>query len=116
MHGNTSATDRQRKPLEPVRVRARFARGTTPRDLADGVAVLSVTEVVTRAVTDYWCEPLPGGGYRLRKFARGERYDLPADLSACSCGDRTHRPERPGGCKHMAALRQALPAVTKATA
>jgi hypothetical protein len=53
-------------------------------------------------------------GYRLTKFGGGRRYDLPADLSACTCADRTHRPDRPGGCKHMAALRLALPAVNKA--
>ena len=58
----------------------------------------------------------PSAGYRLRKFGSGKQHDLPADLSACSCGDRTHRPERPGGCRHMAALRQALPTVTKASA
>jgi hypothetical protein len=38
-------------------------------------------------------------------------YDLPPDLSGCDCPDRTHKPERPGGCKHMVALRLALPGV-----
>jgi uncharacterized Zn finger protein len=35
-------------------------------------------------------------------------YDLPADLSGCDCPDATYHPERPGGCKHGAALRAAL--------
>jgi hypothetical protein len=37
-----------------------------------------------------------------------ELYDLPADLSSCSCPDRTFHPEREGGCKHMKALSAAL--------
>jgi hypothetical protein len=46
-------------------------------------------------------------GYRLLK-ADGAMYDLPADLSGCDCPDATYHPERPGGCKHGAALRAAL--------
>ncbi len=117
MESNTSAPDRQqREPLRPVTVRARFGDGTTAEDLAAGRAILVVRD--GDGESSYWCEAHFAGekcvGYRLRKFGSGRQYDLPADLSACSCGDRTHRPDRPGGCKHMAALRQALPAVTKA--
>jgi hypothetical protein len=114
MKSNTSAPAGQRKAPEPVSVRARFAGGATTEDLADGTAVLSIRD--GDGETSYWCEALLTGGYRLHKFGAGRRYDLPADLSGCTCGDRTHRPERPGGCKHMAALRQALPSVTKASA
>jgi hypothetical protein len=49
-------------------------------------------------------------GYQLRK-ATGELYDLAADLSRCNCPDTTAHPERPGGCKHQAALRAALKAL-----
>jgi hypothetical protein len=38
-------------------------------------------------------------------------YDLPADFSTCDCPDHTYHPERPGGCRHMKALRAALAAV-----
>jgi hypothetical protein len=49
-------------------------------------------------------------GYRLLK-ADGTMYDLTADLSGCDCPDHTFHPERPGGCKHMQALRAALAAL-----
>ena len=50
-------------------------------------------------------------GDKLQKFATGEQYTLPATLDDCECGDATWRSERPGGCKHQQALRQALVAV-----
>jgi hypothetical protein len=114
MESNTSAPAGQPKALQPVSVRARFFGRPTARALAEGRAILSIRD--GDGESSYWCEALPAGGYRLKKFGAGRRYDLPADLSSCTCGDRTHRPERPGGCKHMAALRQAAPAVTKASA
>ena len=49
-------------------------------------------------------------GYRLLK-ADGAMYDLPLDLSSWDCPDHTSHPERPGGCKHMAALKAALAAL-----
>jgi hypothetical protein len=96
-------------------MRARFVAGATPEGLAAGAAILSVTEADTGKATCYWCEARPAGGFRLRKFGGGGPHDLPGDLSGCTCADRTHRPDRPGGCRHMAALRQALPALTKAS-
>jgi hypothetical protein len=51
-------------------------------------------------------------GYRLLK-ADGSMYDLPADLSGCDCPDHCFHPERPGGCKHMAALGAALAALAQ---
>jgi hypothetical protein len=114
---STTATETPRAPtpLEPVNVRAFFVGGATRRDVIDGAAVLSVTDLATNQEAAYWCEALYDGGacvgFRLTKFGSGQKYDLPRDLSACDCGDRTHRPGRPGGCRHMAALRQALPAV-----
>ncbi len=58
----------------------------------------------------YAVEQLLGGdnlelvGYRLTGQDGGAVYDLPLDLSGCDCPDHTFHPERPGGCKHMAAL------------
>ena len=51
-------------------------------------------------------------GYRLLK-ADGAMYDLPVDLSGCDCPDHCYHPERPGGCKHMAAMRAALAALAQ---
>jgi len=52
-------------------------------------------------------------GFRLRKFATGEVYDVPRALGSCTCADDTYRPDRSGGCRHQQALRQALPTVVK---
>ncbi len=72
--------------------------------------------VLTINGTGYELLPLYDGdalvGHRLLK-ADGAMYDLPADLSGCDCPDHCHHPERPGGCKHMAALRAALAALAK---
>jgi hypothetical protein len=103
-----------------VRVRAYFVGGATRQDVLDGAAVLSITDQATRGEQAYWTAAVYDGGacvgFRLRKLGSGEVYDLPRDLSACDCGDRTFRPQRPGSCRHMAALRQALPDVHRATA
>jgi hypothetical protein len=102
-----------------VQVQARFVGGATRRDVIDGSAVLSIVsgDATDTDETPYWCQAIYDGerctGFRLTKFATGEVYDLPRDLSICDCPDRTYRPERPGGCRHMVALRQALPTVRK---
>jgi hypothetical protein len=110
---------RERKPAEPVQVRARFVGGASRQEVIDGSAVLSIVsgDATDTDETPYWCQAIYDGGrcvgFRLTKFATGEVYDLPRDLSGCDCPDRTYRPERPGGCRHMAALRQALPTVAR---
>jgi hypothetical protein len=113
----TRAPPPQRKPLLPVQVRAYFVGGATRQDVIDGAAVLSITDLDRQEEAPYWLEALYQGdsctGFRLRKFGGEEVYDLPRDLSGCDCADRTYRPERPDGCRHMAALRQALPTVTR---
>ncbi len=120
MHANAPARARQRKPLPPVNVTARFVGGATRQDVIDGAAVLSIAtgDDTDRDESAYWCRAIFAGdvctGFRLTKFGTGEVYDLPRDLSSCDCPDHTYRGERPGGCKHMAALRQALPTVSKA--
>jgi hypothetical protein len=106
-----------RKPLYPVDVDAAFVGGATRRDLLDGAAVLEIAtgDATDRDVTPYWTLAVYDGerlaGFALVKFVTGERYDLPLDLSTCDCPDHVYRPRRPGGCKHMAALRQALPSL-----
>ena len=105
------------KPLSPVSVVARFVGGATRQDVLDGAAVLSITtgDDTDRDESAYWCRAVFEGerctGFQLVKFGTGEVYDLPRSLDSCDCPDGTYRPERPGGCKHQQALRQALPTV-----
>jgi hypothetical protein len=98
-----------------VNVRAYFVGGTSRQDVVDGSAVLSITDLGTGEEAAHWLAAVFTGGrcagFRLRKLGGAGAYELPRDLSSCSCPDRAHRPGRPGGCRHMAALRQALPAV-----
>lgn len=118
MNATLTRPARQRKPLSPVNVRARFVGGATRQDVLDGAAVLSITDLTTREEAAYWLEAVYDGercvAFRLRKFGGEEQYDLPRDLSSCDCPDGIYRAERPGGCRHMAALRQALPTVARA--
>jgi hypothetical protein len=53
-------------------------------------------------------------GYRLVK-ADGTTYDVctTEEHWTCDCPDATFQPERPGGCKHVAALRAALAVARK---
>ena len=50
-------------------------------------------------------------GYRMAK-PDGTAYDVctTEEHWSCDCPDATFHPERPGGCKHIAALRAALKA------
>jgi hypothetical protein len=106
------------KPLQPVNVKATFVGGATRRDVINGAAVLSIRDGDDEE-SAYWCVAVYDPGrcvaFRLVKFGTGEQYDLPRDLSSCDCPDRTYKPERPGGCKHMVALQQALPTVAGTT-
>jgi hypothetical protein len=113
-------TARPRNPLQPVRVTASFVGGATRDDVIHGQAVLSI---VSGDATDsdesaYWLKAVYDGercvSFRLIKFGTGDQYDLPRDLSTCDCPDRVYRGERPGGCRHMVALQQALLTVTEA--
>jgi hypothetical protein len=84
-------------------------------DLIAGHAVLAIT---TGDETDsdtrvYWLKADVDhtgrvASFELSRFGTGEMYRLPADLSSCDCPDHTFREDRPGGCKHRVALRQAL--------
>jgi hypothetical protein len=109
-----SKSDRS-KPLLPVSVRAFFVGGATRQDVIDNAAVLSITDEATHVEKAYWCAAIFEGesciGFRLTAFGSGEVYDLPKNLSGCDCPDHTYKSERPGGCKHMVALKLALPTV-----
>jgi hypothetical protein len=54
-------------------------------------------------------------GYRLTKPADLASYDICTHEQPwkCDCPDATFHPERPGGCKHVAALRAALRAASQ---
>ena len=100
---------RQRQPLQPVNVRACFVGGATLDDVINGQAVLSIKDGDDEE-SAYWCRAIFDGdrciSFQLTKFGTGEVYDLPRDLSLCDCPDRTYKPDRPGGCRHMIGLRQ----------
>jgi hypothetical protein len=106
--------------LEPVQLlRVECTAGIA--DLIAGHAVLAVsvgddTDSTTRV---YWLRADVDyrgkiTGFELSQFGTGVKYELPADLASCSCPDHVHREERPGGCNHMRALREALLAIGKA--
>jgi hypothetical protein len=101
---------------DPVSVKASWVGGYSAADLRRGTAVLAI---VTGDGSDadervYWAKGVvrKGGkfqGVELRQFATARTYFVRFSGSGfvdCSCGDRVHRPNRPGGCKHMAALNQ----------
>jgi hypothetical protein len=46
------------------------------------------------------------GGYQIVKPDRTV-YHIDGELWVCDCPDATYRSERPGGCKHVAALKAA---------
>jgi hypothetical protein len=112
---------RQRKPLLPVNVTATLTGSANPADLPDelacGVAILTIisgdeTDPDTRV---YWCrfvfadcEPY---AVELIRFGSRERYRITLSDERCDCPDATYRGNRPGGCKHVNALRQVLPAL-----
>ena len=100
------------KPLLPVSVVAHFVAEPTDEDLLIGAAVLEIVD--DREMSSYWLQANTERGnivgWSLRKFGSGEVYHLPRDLSSCECGDAVYRSERPGGCRHQQAIRQALTA------
>ena len=120
MNATTERPRRQAKPLQPVNVRAVFVGGATRDDVIAGQAVLSIVtgDDSDRDEKPYWIKALFDGercvGFSLTTFGTGEGHILSRDLRSCTCGDALYRPNRPGGCRHQAALRQALPTVTVA--
>jgi hypothetical protein len=99
-------------PRNPIKTATRRATGqarwlTRPNVCREG-GVLEVNG------TAYEVLPLHDGedhvGFRLLK-ADGTMYDVDTAWWRCDCPDTTFHPERPGGCKHVAALRAALAAL-----
>jgi hypothetical protein len=108
-----SSVNGRRNPLQPVEVAA--ALEASLADLIAGHAVLSISrgDHTDRDVWFYWVKAHLDHegrvtGFELSKFGTDQRYDLPADLSSCDCPDHIYREERPGGCRHMQAMKQAL--------
>ena len=104
--------NRERKPLEPVSVTGRFSEGVTPDQLPQGSAILEIQDAKGEAF--YWCEAVGRHGrvlgVWLQKFGTGARHYVHLDGEVCcTCEDSTYRPDRPGGCRHVVALGQALP-------
>jgi hypothetical protein len=106
-----NATDRgqrPRKPLLPARVTAEHvaynrALGLGTLDIrAEGGGVETYLAFANRDAGRLV-------GMRPVKLSDGATHDI--DLTAspwrCDCGDATHRPDRPGGCRHVVALRHA---------
>jgi hypothetical protein len=101
----TTATrkPRQRKPLAPVHGSARLLQAIgTVGPVCNRVGEVSIDGKA------YFCR-CTATAYQLFGFdqKKGEptHYDLPLDCSSCDCPDQTYRADRPGGCKHMAAMR-----------
>jgi hypothetical protein len=94
-----------------VDVSAAFIGGASRQDVIDGCAVLGING------TPYWCEARMSGdtceGFTLRKFGgTADAYFVARNLRSCSCPHSNYNPTRPLGCKHICALRIALPTVT----
>jgi hypothetical protein len=110
-----------RPPLQPIQLlRVECQAGIA--DLIAGHAVLAIsvgddTDSDTRV---YWLKADVGHAGKIRsfeltQFGTGVRYELDTDLTSCSCPDHVYREERPGGCKHMRALREALLSMGRAS-
>jgi hypothetical protein len=115
---------RQRKPLLPVNITAQLTGGEfnacLPEELARGVAILSIAtgDDTDRDVKLYWTRFLFHNGeayaVELTRFGTAKKYIITLEDETCNCPDAEYRSERPGGCRHVVALRQALPAVANA--
>jgi hypothetical protein len=117
---------RQRKTLLPVQVHAELYVGTDPSslpdDLANGVAMLTIRsgDATDQDTRRYWVRFLfsHGNAYavQLTRFGSREVYLITLADERCDCPDSVYAADRPGGCKHVVALRQVLPTVGKAGA
>jgi hypothetical protein len=108
------------KPLEPVQLlRVECQAGIADLIAGHAVLAISVGDPTDSNNTVYWVRADVDyrgkiTGFQLQQFGTGVRYELDADLTSCSCPDATYREERPGGCKHRRALREALLGIGKA--
>jgi hypothetical protein len=104
----------ERKPLQPVQLlRVECRAGIEDVILGRAVLVIVSGDATDSDTAGYWLKADVSHtghivSWQLQKFATGERYNLPADCSSCECADHVYREERPGGCRHMVAMRQAV--------
>jgi hypothetical protein len=107
-----------RKPLQPASGKCLWLRRPIwPCELIpDGVpGLLRIRETVYHVLplADLPATgPVITRGYRLTKDDGTTTYDVCLEgHGSCDCPDGIYRGERPGGCKHQAALRAALRAI-----
>jgi len=109
----TARSRGQRKPLEPVQVRVEHLA----YNHALGIGTVDIVSEETAQTYLLFANRNEGQllGMRLVKVSSGEQHDIDMTTSPwrCDCGDATHRPNRPGGCRHVVALRQAAEQVRK---
>jgi hypothetical protein len=103
----------------PVHVTGRFSEGVTPDQLPQGSAILEIPDAKGEAF--YWCEAVGRHGrilgVWLQKCGDGTRHYVHLDTAPhCTCADASYRPQRPGGCRHLNAVRQAMVELAKRTA
>ncbi len=115
-----TTTTRRDKPLAPVSVQAHWLVLPTTADMASEVAIEDAklsTFYAMHAHLDQRSGEICG--YRLTK-RDGEFHDIDPVAgtwgAGCSCEDATFRPNRPGGCRHIAALTQLLASLDDALA
>lgn len=112
-----SSVRRTKKPLQPVSVTGRFLKRPLcccellPQG-SPGVLEIDHTPYLCSYVSELPPEDEPIiYGYQITK-ADGAVYHIDAATRwgqwQCDCPDAVYRGERPGGCRHVAALRQAL--------
>jgi hypothetical protein len=97
-----------RQPKTKVKPASGKCRWVLPIGEADtGVLAINGTNYTVTVLRG----PNRVDGYRMVKTV-GTVYDIGAteERWTCDCPDATFHPERPGGCKHVAALRAALKA------
>jgi hypothetical protein len=105
---------RQRKPLEPVSLlRVECRAGVEDVILGRAVLVIVTGDATDSDTRCYWVKADVGRhghivSWEITKFGAAEAYHLPADCSSCDCPDHTYAEERPGGCRHMVAMRQVV--------
>src|SRR5262245_20073210 len=112
-----STLPRSRQPLQPVQVAGRFLqKPICPCEIVPqgkpGVLSIDGLPYLVSYVGELPAEGEPiVRGYQVVK-ADGTVYHIDTQTRwgqwQCDCADATYRGERPGGCKHVAALRQAL--------
>ncbi len=99
-----SATTRRRPPAAEAHGACRWVEPLGPNDSAALLEINGVPYVLCVLEDERTSAVL---GYQMVK-ADGTRYEIDAATWECNCPDMTFRPDRPGGCKHVKALRAAL--------